>query len=451
MAVNLFDVNFYRTANPDLAAAGLTTDAQLNSHFQNSGINEDRLFSLFANLNLYRSSNPDLATAGLNTNSQLFNHLQNNGVAEGRRFSEFVDINYYLSVNPDVNQAFGGNTEQAFEHLRSFGVNEGRSFSPFIDLSYYLRVNPDVDQAFGDNRGGVLQHLELSGLNEARLFSPVFEVNYYRNTYPDLASAGLTTNIALFNHWVNYGAEIERRFGTSLDPGNTLTTALNLNSPANSVTLFNGSLDSSDTNDYYRFALTGPRNIGLQLTGLSANLDLSLLDNTGNTLEVSGGSGSASEAINFVSLNSGIYFIRVAPSGNASSDYSIYISVLAAQNPGNDISSAFLLNTPVSPFISVSGPPLRSVIREFVGSNDTEDYYQFILTRDASFSAALTGLEANADLYLRNSANGDIVTPSTQPDNGNESISTNLSAGTYFVRITGSSNNTSYRLQLEAS
>ena len=445
MPVNLFDASFYRAANSDLA--GLN-DAQVLAHFQTSGLNEGRAFSPVADLNFYRASNSDLATFN---NQQAFEHLQNTGVAEGRRFSPVADLNYYLTVNPDLDQAFSGNRERAFEHLRNSGVNEGRSFSPFVDLNYYLSTNPDLNQAFGGNRAGALQHLEISGLNEGRSFSPAFDVNYYRNTYPDLISAGLTTNSLLFSHWVSNGAEIERRSGTSLDPGNTIDAALNLNNPPSSVTLFNGSLDSSDTNDYYRFSLSGPQNIGLQLTGLSANLDLSLLDSNGNAFASSTGSGSASEAINFISLNAGTYFIRVTPSGNASSDYSLYTSILAAQNPGNATNTAYPLNTPVSPLLNISSPPLRSVTREFVGANDTEDYYQFILTRDASFSASLTGLSANADLYLRNSANADLVTPSTQLGNSDETISTNLSAGTYFVRITGSETSTDYRLQLDAT
>lgn len=73
MAVDLFDVNFYSAANPDLAAAGLTTHAQLLSHFQNSGLNEGRDFSPFVNLNFYRSSNSDLASFN---NRKAFDHLK---------------------------------------------------------------------------------------------------------------------------------------------------------------------------------------------------------------------------------------------------------------------------------------------------------------------------------------------------------------------------------------
>ncbi|MUG98958.1 hypothetical protein F7734_44360 [Scytonema sp. UIC 10036] len=84
MAPNLFDVNFYRNANPDLAAAGITTDAQLTSHFFNNGLNEGRLFSPLADLNFYRSSNSDLSRLSY---SKAYEHLQNNGIAEGRKFS----------------------------------------------------------------------------------------------------------------------------------------------------------------------------------------------------------------------------------------------------------------------------------------------------------------------------------------------------------------------------
>ena len=85
---NVFDANFYRAANSDLA--GLN-DAQALSHFQAYGLNEGRRFSPLVDLSFYRDSNPDLAKYN---NSQLLNHLENYGVAEGRSFSPIVDLNY---------------------------------------------------------------------------------------------------------------------------------------------------------------------------------------------------------------------------------------------------------------------------------------------------------------------------------------------------------------------
>lgn len=396
MGIDLFDANFYRAANPDLATAGLTTDTQLLSHFQNSGIDEGRLFSPFANINFYRSSNPDLAAAGLNTNRQALEHLQNNGVAEGRRFSPLVDINFYLTANPDVNQAFGGSRERALEHLRDSGVAEGRIFSPFIGvedstsvdltveasgLNYYLAVNPDVNQAFGGNRNLALQHLELSGvaegrsfspfvdlsyylsnnsdlnqafkgnrvqalehlvnfgLTEGRRFSPAFDVNSYRNRYPDLREAGLTNNEQLFQHWVIDGALIDERSGTS-DPGNSFGTALDLGSPALSATRFNDFVSSSDSRDYYRFTLNESRNIGIQLSGVNGDADLELLKANGTRFLETSVSGSTAEAASYVSLNPGTYYIRVSGFNSNPSKYNLSVSILSSQDLGNTLNTA---------------------------------------------------------------------------------------------------------------
>ena len=442
MAVNFFDANFYRSTHSDLRGF---SEAQAWSHFQTYGLNEGRSFSPFVNLNLYRSSNSDLASFN---NQQAFEHLQNYGVAEGRRFSQFVDINYYLTVNPDVNQAFGGNRERTLEHLRDFGINEGRSFSPYIDLNYYLSNNPDVNQAFGGNRNRAFEHLQNFGLDEERKFSPAFDINFYRNSYSDLSNAGLTTNRSLFQHWVTYGAESDKRSGTP-DPGNSLDTALSLDSPANSITLFNDFVGSSDSNDYYRFTLNDFRNIGVNLAGLSADLDLALLDVSGNFIASSNSSGS--DSVNYIGLNPGTYFIRVNQgiSGTSSSNYNPPVCVLPSQEPGNTLVTAYPVSNSVSPLRSMySVSPFRSVIRDSVGGSDTDDYYRFELTQSSSFEAQLNPFTANADLYLLDYV-GATIRSSIAGSTANDLISsTPLSAGIYFVRISGSSDNTGYNLNV---
>ena|GEM_PF-3351330 len=220
MPVNLFDVNFYRTANPDLVAAGLTTDAQLSSHFQSSGLNQGRAFSPLVNLNLYRASNPDLTAAGLTTNQQLLDHLQNYGVAEGRRFSLLVDINFYLDINSDVNTAYSGNRELAFTHLQNSGVAEGRRFSQFFDTGFYLAANNDLGTAFSstpkNDRVEAIEHLVISGLNENRVFSQFFDINYYRANNADLVSAGFNES-QLLEHFQLNGLSEGRSFSVALD------------------------------------------------------------------------------------------------------------------------------------------------------------------------------------------------------------------------------------------
>lgn len=190
MPANLFDANFYRLTNPDLANFN---DAQALLHFQNYGLNEGRSFSPFVDLNFYRSSNSDLA--GFN-NPQALQHLQNNGVAEGRRFSQFADLNFYRAANSDL---AGLNNEQISEHLQNYGIVEGRRFSQFFDLNYYASSSSDLVAARLSNKQ-LLEHFEINGLREGRAFSLAFNISYYRATYSDLASAGLN-NKQLYEHF----------------------------------------------------------------------------------------------------------------------------------------------------------------------------------------------------------------------------------------------------------
>jgi hypothetical protein len=188
----MFDANFYRAANRDLAGLNNT---QALLHFQLYGLNEGRAFSPFIDLSFYRASNSDLAKYN---NSQLLNHLETYGVAEGRKFSPFVDLNFY---HTHYNDLLGLNNEQLFNHLENYGIAEGRQFSPLIDLKYYSKVNADLANY---NNQQALVHLELYGLPEGREFSQFFSVNYYKSSNPDLVAAKLT-NIQLLEHFELYG------------------------------------------------------------------------------------------------------------------------------------------------------------------------------------------------------------------------------------------------------
>jgi hypothetical protein len=166
MAVNLFDANFYRSVNPDLA--GLN-DAQALNHLLAFGLNEGRTFSPIVDMKVYRENNPDLVAAGLTTNRQLYDHLSAFGVAEGRRFSAAFHPPFYRQANPDL---ISLNNEQLFDHFRNFGLNEGRASSEFLDVSFYLSANPDLFSAFGFDFQQALQHFVFSGLQEGRSAIP---------------------------------------------------------------------------------------------------------------------------------------------------------------------------------------------------------------------------------------------------------------------------------------
>lgn len=177
MSVKLFDAGFYAGGNPDLIAAGLTTEKQLFNHFQKFGLNEGRGFSPLVDLKFYQSNNPDLANFN---NQQLWEHLQSYGIAEGRLCSLVVDLDFYRRQNSDLANF---SNEELLNHLQTDGIKEGRVFSPFVDLNFYLANHPDVNRAFDGDRSKALQHLQLNGFFENRNCSPAFKFDPQLNCF----------------------------------------------------------------------------------------------------------------------------------------------------------------------------------------------------------------------------------------------------------------------------
>ncbi|MDB9451891.1 PPC domain-containing protein, partial [Dolichospermum circinale] len=87
---------------------------------------------------------------------------------------------------------------------------------------------------------------------------------------------------------------------------------------------------------------------------------------------------------------------------------------------------------------------------DWVGSLDTNDYYSFNVGTQSNFSLSLTGLSADADVQLLNSSGG-VITTSENGDNTSESITRQLSAGTYYARVYQFSGDTNYSLSLTAT
>lgn len=109
-----------------------------------------------------------------------------------------------------------------------------------------------------------------------------------------------------------------------------LSTATPLPDPLTSLTrtgAVGGTGSTGDPQDYYRFQLTSVRNVSLSLSGLTADLDMEVMDSFGNLLFFSRNGGSASESINMPSLGLGTYFIRIHPFGAAISNYTLGLTL----------------------------------------------------------------------------------------------------------------------------
>ncbi|MBK1986088.1 CHAP domain-containing protein [Sphaerospermopsis aphanizomenoides BCCUSP55] len=170
---------------------------------------------------------------------------------------------------------------------------------------------------------------------------------------------------------------------------------------------------------------------------------MQLLNSSGGLITSSGAGGTTSESIT-TQLNTGTYYVRVYPYGSANTNYNLSLNATAVapiDYAGNSTSTARDIGTLNS----------RRSFSDWVGTADTNDYYRFYVGSQSNFSLNLTGLSADADVQLLNSSGG-LITSSAADGSSSESISTQLSAGNYYVRVFPyGSAETNYNLTVSAT
>lgn len=217
-ASKFFDWEVYRDNNPDLAEAGITTQADLTRHFNIYGVNENRVFlsSQVFDAQYYAAHNPDLAAAGITSLEALEQHFKSFGVYEGRIASPLIDGSSYISQQADLAALLiaggniGGFTDSdaaGIWHYYHYGISEGRSLgharaddlAPTTDQTQPIRVS-DTDSD-GDYNAGDVIHLKfsepvsVSSLAEAQFgvpgfLTPVGSANGYATEFQYVLAPG---------------------------------------------------------------------------------------------------------------------------------------------------------------------------------------------------------------------------------------------------------------------
>lgn len=104
--------------------------------------------------------------------------------------------------------------------------------------------------------------------------------------------------------------------------GNTLGAAREI-TVTSGLQAFSDHIDAFDTNDYYRFSFNSRSSLNVSLNGLSADVNLQVLNGSGGVIQSSTNSGAIAESLN-LSLDPGTYYIRVLQANNgADTDYSL--------------------------------------------------------------------------------------------------------------------------------
>jgi Cadherin-like/Bacterial pre-peptidase C-terminal domain len=114
--------------------------------------------------------------------------------------------------------------------------------------------------------------------------------------------------------------------------------------------LLSNALGNRDQKDFYKFSLLKRSNLSIQLTGLKANADLSILSSNGKVLGQSRKSGKASESLIGTDIAAGTYYVKVAAhSRRDKTSYRLKLSVtLSNEDDPNDNEQPIVRNSTLS-------------------------------------------------------------------------------------------------------
>lgn len=265
-----------------------------------------------------------------------------------------------------------------------------------------------------------------------------------------------------FRNSANYDLTLiptARPGNVSPDPGNTISDALDLGSITGSNPLndYVGTLDKADV---YQFTLDQNSDISIAVQGLpgsGSSLSVVLIADTNNNGIIDrgetitgGGVGSSGRTFN-APLPTGTYLTVIKPFfASQSVQYQTNLTVTPnpgnlGTDPGDTLSTAFDLG-------NLSG---NRTVRDYVGSLDDTDVYQFRLTQNSDVDLIFTGSSpgnrgVSASLIADLNSNGVIDRGETITGGGgtNNNVSATLRAGTYFVQLSGFLEPTQYALRL---
>jgi len=228
-----------------------------------------------------------------------------------------------------------------------------------------------------------------------------------------------------------------------VDPGNRMSTALDLGAFVGRVSLVDSVNGETDPEDFYRVTLERSSRLNLTLLGVSSRISVDVIRDFNNNDVVDSGETvfgrvTSSESSRDRDLPAGTYFIRVET--GFSSNYTLNLTNTLVGtltvDPGNVMSQALDIG-----FLNGN-----RTFADYVDLNDnldSEDFYRFTLDRPTDVSLTLSGVTSTVGINLiQDLNNNDVFEPNESIANrstvGATSINETLQPGTYFVRLASS-------------
>jgi serine protease len=280
------------------------------------------------------------------------------------------------------------------------------------------------------------ERIDLEGLAAGTYYAVLFNWDAY-----------VTNRVA----YTPYTLTLTRSLG---DAGATYETAQELGVLNGQTQISDRVSSQTDPGDLYRFYLDTPSDLQLTLSGLTGDADLSFVRDVNNNglldtpdyIAESILSGTAVDRITRTNLAAGTYFAYVNPFLTTTP----YTLTLTADGAGGNYGTARDLGVLTNATRTFS---------DFVDSADSRDAYRFQLNETSTITLNLSGLNANANLYLTRDLNGngrfdvgEILRQSTAIGTANEQIVFDrLTAGNYFVFVDQFSGSTNYVLDVSTT
>lgn len=269
----------------------------------------------------YLENNADVAVqVARGTVSSPFDHYRKIGKFENRDPNALFDASYYLDTNTDVAVSAKQNGFSGADHFIRFGQFEVRSPNPLFDVNFYLTSNPDVQTAVQTNQFTAFEHYFKVGQLENRKPSVFFDPSFYLQRYPLIAGAVTSGAVkSAIDHYIQFGQQ-EGLLTTIPDPADNFNTAKSLGILTDIQTA-SDFVNAAEPADIYSFILNTPSLFSVTVDGLSADVDVELMqDLNGNgavglddIIDSSKNLGTASETIvSNGALPTGTYFVRVS-------------------------------------------------------------------------------------------------------------------------------------------
>ncbi|NGZ27880.1 MAG: hypothetical protein G8345_13450 [Magnetococcales bacterium] len=201
-----------------------------------------------------------------------------------------------------------------------------------------------------------------------------------------------------------------------------------------------GWLGQGDSFDYYRFVTPVKGNVNISLKDLLADANLFLFDDSGtSTLAATALPGTYEDFIE-IQLAAGTYLIRPTRVNNLATRYDLTL-FFEPERAGETPSQANLMGNLA----------MGQAVYGSVGDTDSVDYYRIEMEATGNASIFLSGLAADANLWLLDGTGSVTIASNNQAGSQSEMIRRQLTAGSYYVAVVQGSGDTDYTLEMLAA